>query len=86
VIEALGDYKAQYALEALTAVARLDGPLQDDAGRSPLGKIGDKRRGWRRLPAFSARRRRPCTAGDCHRHLSARRQLRVSSELSDRHV
>lgn len=42
VIEALGDYKAQYALDALIAVARLDGPLQDDAALA-LGKIGDKK-------------------------------------------
>jgi HEAT repeat protein len=42
VIEALGDYKAQYAIDAITAVARLDGPLQDDAALA-LGKIGDKR-------------------------------------------
>src|SRR4029077_482149 len=42
VIEALGDYKAQYAVDALVAVAKLDGPLQDDAALS-LGKIGDKR-------------------------------------------
>ncbi len=42
VIEALGDYKAQYAIDALIAVATLDGPLQDDAALA-LGKIGDKR-------------------------------------------
>ena len=42
VIEALGDYKASYAVDALIAVARLDGPLQDDAALA-LGKIGDKR-------------------------------------------
>ena len=42
VIEALGDYKAQYAFDALVAVAKLDGPLQDDAALA-LGKIGDKR-------------------------------------------
>ncbi|MGH9144645.1 MAG: HEAT repeat domain-containing protein [Vicinamibacterales bacterium] len=42
VIEALGDYKAQYAFDALVAVARLDGPLQDDAALA-LGKIGNKR-------------------------------------------
>jgi HEAT repeat protein len=42
VIEALGDYKAQYAFEPITAVAKLDGPLQDDAALA-LGKIGDKR-------------------------------------------
>jgi HEAT repeat protein len=42
VIEALGDYKASYAHDALVAVAKLDGPLQDDAALA-LGKIGDKR-------------------------------------------
>ena len=42
VIEALGDYKAAYALKPITDVARLDGPLQDDAVIA-LGKIGDKR-------------------------------------------
>ena len=42
VIEALGDYKASYAFDAITAVAQLDGPLQDDAVLA-LGKIGDKR-------------------------------------------
>lgn len=42
VIEALGDYKALYALDAITAVAKLDGPLQDDAALA-LGKISDKR-------------------------------------------
>jgi HEAT repeat protein len=42
VIEALGDYKAVYAFDAISAVAKLDGPLQDDASLA-LGKIGDKR-------------------------------------------
>jgi len=42
VIEALGDYKAAYAYDAILAVAKLDGPLQDDAALA-LGKIGDKR-------------------------------------------
>jgi HEAT repeat protein len=42
VIEALGDYKAAYAYDAISAVAKLDGPLQDDAAIA-LGKIGDKR-------------------------------------------
>jgi HEAT repeat protein len=41
VIEALGDYKAAYATKAITGVALLDGPLQDDAALA-LGKIGDK--------------------------------------------
>lgn len=42
VIEALGDYKAAYAFDALAAIAKLDGPLLDDAALS-LGKIGDRR-------------------------------------------
>ncbi len=42
VIEALGDYKAQYAYDALAVIAKLDGPLQDDAALA-LGKIGDRR-------------------------------------------
>jgi HEAT repeat protein len=42
VIEAMGDYRAQYALEAITLVSKLDGPLQDDAALA-LGRIGDKR-------------------------------------------
>jgi HEAT repeat protein len=42
VIEAMGDFKATYAYDALTAVAKLDGPLLDDAAVA-LGKIGDKR-------------------------------------------
>jgi HEAT repeat protein len=41
VIEALGDYKIASAVAKLTEVARLDGPLQDDAAIA-LGKIGDK--------------------------------------------
>jgi len=41
-IEALGDYKAAYAVDAIQRVAKLDGPLQDDAALA-LGKIGDKR-------------------------------------------
>ena len=42
VIEAFGDHKAQYAYDQLAAIARLEGPLQDDAAIA-LGKIGDKR-------------------------------------------
>ena len=42
VIEAVGDYKGAYALPALTEVAKLDGPLQDDAVLA-IGKIGDKK-------------------------------------------
>jgi HEAT repeat protein len=42
VIEALGDYKAHYAYDAIVGVAKLDGPLQVDAAIA-LGKIGEKR-------------------------------------------
>ena len=42
VIQALGDYKAVYALDAITNVAKLEGPLQDDAILA-IGKIGEKR-------------------------------------------
>src|SRR5262249_50789494 len=42
VVEALGDYKATYAFDAVNAIARLEGPLQDDASLA-LGKIGDNR-------------------------------------------
>lgn len=41
VIEAIGDYKVAAALPALVDVARLEGPLQDDAATA-IGKIGDK--------------------------------------------
>ena len=42
VIEALGDYRAEYASDTINAIVMLDGPLQDDAAIA-LGKIGDKR-------------------------------------------
>jgi HEAT repeat protein len=42
VIEAVGDYKGTYAFASLNEIAKLDGPLQDDAVIA-LGKIGDKR-------------------------------------------
>jgi len=42
VIEALGDYRAAWAVDAIDGVAGLDGPLQDDAVLA-LGKIGDGR-------------------------------------------
>ncbi|HQZ39993.1 MAG TPA: HEAT repeat domain-containing protein [Vicinamibacterales bacterium] len=41
VIEALGDYQVAAATPALIEIARLDGPLQDDAVLA-LGKMGDK--------------------------------------------
>lgn len=42
VIEAVGDYRGAYALSWLTEIAKLDGPLQDDAVLA-IGKIGDKK-------------------------------------------
>lgn len=42
VVEALGDFKATYAYDALSGIAKLEGPLQDDAAIA-LGKVGDKR-------------------------------------------
>jgi HEAT repeat protein len=42
VIETLGDHRAAYAIDALSAVAVTEGPLQDDAILA-LGRIGDRR-------------------------------------------
>jgi HEAT repeat protein len=42
VIQALGDYRAAYAATPIMTVAKLDGPLQEDAVLA-LGKIGDQR-------------------------------------------
>jgi HEAT repeat protein len=42
VIEALGEYRAAYALQQIVEVAKLEGPLQDDAILA-IGRIGDKR-------------------------------------------
>ena len=42
VIEALGDYKAAYARDPIDRIARLEGPLKDDAALA-LGKIGGER-------------------------------------------
>jgi HEAT repeat protein len=41
VIEAVGDYKIAAAVPKLMEIAKIDGPLQDDAAAA-LGKIGDK--------------------------------------------
>jgi hypothetical protein len=42
VVEALGDYKGTYAFQALSDIAKQDGPLRDDAVLA-LGRIGDVR-------------------------------------------
>ena len=41
VIEAIGDYKVTAAMPRLVEIAKLQGPLQDDAATA-IGKIGDK--------------------------------------------
>lgn len=41
LIDALGEYQAAYAVGSIAEVAKLDGPLQDDAVTA-LGKIGDR--------------------------------------------
>ena len=41
VIEAIGDYKITVAMPRLVEIAKIDGPLQDDAATA-IGKIGDK--------------------------------------------
>ena len=41
VIEAIGDYKVAMALPRLAEIAKIEGPLQDDAATA-IGKIGDK--------------------------------------------
>ena len=63
VIEALGDYKAAYAYDAITAVAKLDGPLQDDAAIA-LGQIGDKR-ALETLSALQRAAPTPASTLDC---------------------
>lgn len=42
VIDALGEFKAVFARDAIIAVAKVEGPLQDDAVLA-LGRIGDQR-------------------------------------------
>jgi HEAT repeat protein len=41
VIEAIGDYRIAAALPRLAEIAKIEGPLQDDAATA-IGKIGDK--------------------------------------------
>lgn len=64
VIDALGDYKGAYASPRLADVAKLDGPLQDDAVLA-LGKIGDKSALaiFASLQRTAPRERQPAIAG-----------------------
>ena len=63
VIEAIGDFKGTYAFPQLTDVAKLDGPLQDDAVLA-LGKLGDKRalETFAALQRSAPRERQPAVA------------------------
>ena len=84
VIEALGDYKAQYAVEALLGRRQA---RRAAAGRCGAGAGQDRRQARaRHARRDSAQRAANRAAGDCHRDLSSRRQLRVASELSRRHA
>ena len=82
VIEALGDFKARYAYDALVAIASLDGPLRNDTAIA-LGKIGDPRalNVLANLQRTAPEASQPyVAAGD----LPARRQLRDAREVSRR--
>ena len=91
VIEALGDYQGRHAFDALVAIAKLDGPLQDDAALA-LGKIGDKR-ALETLAAMQRTAPRPvqpaiasaiCLLGiDCEAHVS---YLAEALKFSDKNV
>ena len=63
VIEALGDYKRAYAVPKLIEIAKLDGPLQDDAVIA-LGKIRRQAgaRDLRRVAAAGAKELQPTLA------------------------
>jgi HEAT repeat protein len=63
VIQALGDYKAEYAADAILQVAVLDGPLQDEAVIT-LGQIGTSRAlaTFAELQRTVARERQPSLA------------------------
>ena len=76
VIEALGDYRAAYALKPITEVADINGPLQDDAALA-LGKIGDKRVAAD-AGGPAAQRAARIAARDRRRDLPAWRELRVA--------
>ena len=68
VIEALGDHKAAYAADAIAEVAKLDGPLQDDAALA-IGKIGDRRflTTLAGIQRTAPRERQPAIAASSHR-------------------
>ena len=69
-------HKATYALQPISEVARLDGPLQDDAVLA-LGTIGDKR-GLDGAGGAAAQAPRNLPADDRRGDLPARHQLRVA--------
>ena len=67
---------------ARDAIAKLDGPLQDDAALA-LGKLGDKR-ALEDARRAAAHRAASDAAVDCGGDLPARRQLRGARKLPDR--
>ena len=79
LIDALGDYRGAYAVSAISEVAKLDGPLQDDAVTA-LGKIGDgstRTTCWRSCSA----RRRARRSRRRRRAVPARHRLRGARGL-----
>ena len=87
VIEALGDSSRAYALQGDHEVAKLDGPLQDDAVLA-LGKIGDKRRSrrWPALQRTAPRESQPAIAAAiCLLGVNCGRTSRTSSTRCVRH-
>ena len=82
VIEALGDYKALYAYDAL--VGRREA-RRSAAGRCGAGAGQDRRQARARDARGAAANRAAADTADHRRgDLSARRQLRLARELSDR--
>ena len=79
VIEAVGDYKIAAAVPKLMEIAKIDGPLQDDAATA-LGKIGDKA-GARHAGGAAAHRIERDAAGNHGRHLPDRQQLLGAHQL-----
>ena len=86
VIEAIGDYKVATAMPRLVEIAKLEGPLQDDAATA-IGKIGDKTQ-LGTLAADAAVGAEGNAAGDCRGDLPDGHELFRAHRLSreDAHV
>lgn len=93
VIEALGRHRASYALDAMVAVSRLEGPLQDDAALA-LGRIGGPRAATalRDMAGMTPEaavmvRGAHCLSGDtCAEHFAALISTAESAEARSREV